>query len=409
MEGVRMKKLVGAAAVVAVLLSMATVAGAVAFTGTVAPTIFAGLADLNGSGTITAADSWTDFYGDTEIIGGGLDCDAWVTANDGVDGDGVIDADDDCLLVGFDGTADGVTITVSDGHFVERDGVAIPNGAKLPAVFNAGDPDNPSVVAADFAWQVLDGRVDANGNGLIDAGDCSVDIVNGWDILGPDCGFNPPTAVANAGLIDVDGNSIITAADDSPSGFFGHAVVDGFVQAVAPSAPTITSISPGSAAPGASVTITGTNLTGAQVTVCNVAAVETAVSATSVTFTVPTLAAGSCAVVVTTAGGTVSTTLQVLAGPTPPPGCTIIGTSGADTLTGTAGADTICAKSGADTVRAKQGDDVVKGAKGPDLLKGGKGNDLLRGGKGADRLIGGPGFDTCKGGKGPDSFINCEA
>jgi hypothetical protein len=83
--------------------------------------------------------------------------------------------------------------------------------------------------------------------------------------------FNPPTAVANAGLIDVDGNSIITAADDSPSGFFGHAVVDGFVQAVAPSAPTITSISPGSAAPGASVTITGTNLTGAQVTVCNVA------------------------------------------------------------------------------------------------------------------------------------------
>ena len=176
-----------------------------------------------------------------------------------------------------------------------------------------------------------------------------------------------------------------------------------------PLAPTITAITPSSAAPGASVTITGTNLTGGQVTVCGVAATETAVSATSITFTVPNLAAQSCSVVVTTAGGTASTTLTVLAGPAPTPGCTIVGTSGADTLEGTPGNDVICAKAGADTVRAKQGDDVLKGAKGSDLLKGGKGRDLLKGGPGADVLNGGPGRDTCKGGKGPDTLKNCEA
>jgi Ca2+-binding RTX toxin-like protein len=176
-----------------------------------------------------------------------------------------------------------------------------------------------------------------------------------------------------------------------------------------PAAPTITAITPSSAAPGASVTITGTNLTGAQVTVCGVAATETAVSATSVAFTVPTLAAQNCTVVVTTPGGTASTTLTVLAGPAPTPNCTIVGTSGPDTLIGTAGVDVVCAKAGADTVLSKEGDDNVKGAKGPDLLKGGKDNDLLRGGKGPDTLNGGPGFDTCKGGKGNDRFLNCEA
>ena len=32
---------------------------------------------LNGSGTITSADSWTAFYGDTSIINGQLDCNLW--------------------------------------------------------------------------------------------------------------------------------------------------------------------------------------------------------------------------------------------------------------------------------------------------------------------------------------------
>jgi Ca2+-binding RTX toxin-like protein len=412
LEGGRMTKRV-ATLVAAVVLALPLMAGpaiAAPFTGLVSPTIFGGLADLNGSGNITSADSWTAFYGDTDIIGGGLDCDAWATVNDGADGDGVIDSADDCTLVGFDGTANGVTITVSNGHFVEADGVSIANGFKLPTTFNAGDPDNPSVVAADFGWQVIAGRVDTNGDGVIDGDDCSVDIVNGWDILGPACGFNPATPTVDAGLIDTNGSFTITTADDSASGFFGLAVADGFVQAVPVVAlPTITSISPSSAAPGASVTITGTNLSGAQVTVCNTAATETVVSATSVTFTVPTVAAGTCAVVVTTPGGTVSTTMTVLAVTPPPTACTITGTAGPDTLTGTPGDDVICGKAGSDQIRGKQGNDVLRGAKGADLIKGGKGNDLLQGGKGADNLNGGPGFDTCKGGKGSDIVQNCEA
>ena len=47
-----------------------------------------------------------------------LDCDAWgAIANSGDEGDGVISTADDCSLVGYDGTPDGVTIDVVDGVF----------------------------------------------------------------------------------------------------------------------------------------------------------------------------------------------------------------------------------------------------------------------------------------------------
>jgi hypothetical protein len=314
------KRLISMAITVAVAMAVwIPTASAAAFTGLVSPTIFGGLADLNGSGTITSADSWTAFYGDTDVIGGALDCDAWTAPNDGADGDGLINGDDDCTLIGVDGTADGVTITVTDGHFVEADGVLIPNGFRLPAVFNASDPDNSSVVASDFAWQVLDGRVDANGNSIIDAGDCSVSIVNGWNILGPECGFNPPTALADAGLIDVNGDFVITAADDSASGFFGLAVVDGFVQAPVGGGGGgggggLVTISPTGGPVGTLVTITGSGLTGATVTVCGITAAIQSATDTSLTFLVPNVATGTCPVVITTAAQTLQTAFNVTTG-----------------------------------------------------------------------------------------------
>jgi hypothetical protein len=391
-----------------------TAALAAPLTGLVSPTIVGGLADLNGTGTITATDSWVDFYGDTEVISGALDCDAWGNvANDGSDGDGVIDGDDDCILIGVDGTADGTTIVVTNGSFATMDGVAIINGTKLPAVFNASDPTNTSVAAADFAWQVIGGRVDANGNNVIDDDDCSVGIVNGWDILGVSCGFNPPTGSADNGKIDVNGDFVITVADDSTAvgGFFGLAVEDGLVQAgAAVGAPTITSFTPTSGAVGTVVTITGTNLGGATVTFGGVAASCTANTAgTQLTCTVPVGAVTGKIVVTTTAGTATSATNFTVPGTPTPGGCTIVGTGGPDQLVGTEGDDVICAKAGADQVRAKAGNDLVKGAKGSDLLRGGPGDDTLRGGKGADVLRGGKGFDTCVGGKGNDTLKGCEA
>ncbi|KJY31239.1 DUF11 domain-containing protein [Streptomyces katrae] len=74
-------------------------------------------------------------------------------------------------------------------------------------------------------------------------------------------------------------------------------------------------------------------------------------------------------------------------------GCTIIGTSGADTLNGGYGNDVICALSGNDTVRASYGNDTVYA---------GPGNDNVDGGFGDDTLIGGPGNDTLTGYYGSD-------
>ncbi|WP_329316775.1 calcium-binding protein (plasmid) [Streptomyces sp. NBC_01278] len=108
-------------------------------------------------------------------------------------------------------------------------------------------------------------------------------------------------------------------------------------------------------------------------------------------------------------------------------GCTIIGTSGADTLTGGYFNDVICALGGNDTVRASYGNDTVYGGEGndnidggfgDDTLNGGPGNDVLTGYYGNDRLTttdgvagndtanGGPGSDTCTTDPG-DTRISC--
>ena len=210
-------------------------ATASALTGGVSPTIFGNLADLNGDGVVNGADDSSAFFGDTSIINGALDCDAWAASNDGAAGSGVIDSSDDCTLVGYDGTVDGVTIGVVDGQFATADGSPIPDGWPLPKVFNAAAPSNPSVVASDFAWSTIAGRVDANGDGAITGDDCSVGVVGVENVLGQTCGFSPTPPTSSNGLVDVNGDAAITASDTCVSGcFLGHNVTLGVVQAQGP-------------------------------------------------------------------------------------------------------------------------------------------------------------------------------
>lgn len=230
--------------VFSVQLVLAGAASATPFTGGVSPTVFDGLADLNGDNEVTGSDDSGAFYGDTAIIDGALDCNAWLlTPNEGSAGDGVINLLDDCTLIGVDGTADGVTIAVDDGAFDRPDG-------PLPTVFNASDPDDPSVVASDFAWSTISGKVDSNGDGTIDANDCTFgligsaddaglgDATDGADVLGNTagdtnpCGFgNPHPAAANNGLVDLNSDAVINASDTCANCFFGHNVTLGVVQA----------------------------------------------------------------------------------------------------------------------------------------------------------------------------------
>ena len=195
------------------------------------PKIFGGLADLNGDSS--DADNGQVFYGDTDIIGGKLDCDDWKNQtppqNAGTAGDGSITADDDCTLVGVDGTADGVTVEVVDGSFSTIDGAAIANGTALPALFKFPAVASTTVAAADFGWSTQFGRVDADGDGDATTGDdCSVNIVNSYDVLGSVCqGFTIPQG---NGLVDLNDDGKITAADSCSTGcFLGHKVSSGFV------------------------------------------------------------------------------------------------------------------------------------------------------------------------------------
>src|SRR5215218_10679802 len=167
---------------ICVQLALAAPAAARPLTGGFSPTIINGAADLNGDGVVNGRDDSNAFYGDTSIIDGFLDCDNWTTDNDGTAGDGVIDVNDNCTLIGYDGTADGVTINVVAGEFQVADG-------PLPTVFNAADPDNPDVSDSDFAWSAIGGRVDSNGNEFIDPDDCHFGLV-GETV---DAGLGDPT------------------------------------------------------------------------------------------------------------------------------------------------------------------------------------------------------------------------
>jgi Ca2+-binding RTX toxin-like protein len=325
----------GILALLAAQVLLAAPVAAASLTGGFSPKIISGLADVNGTATVTASDDANAFYGDTSIIDGMLDCDAWgATANDGGAGDGTITTADDCALVGYDGTPDGVTILVVDGVFQVGDG-------PLPTVFNAADPDNNDVGDADFAWSAIDGRVDANGDETITGDDCAFGLA-GADILGNpganECGFATAPNTANNGLVDLNGDQDITSADTCTNDcFFNHDVTLGKVQAI-PAPPTC-----------------------------------------------PGYASDSRNQVVGTSGA------DVLTGTS---GADIIcGLGGNDTISGRGGNDLLLGGTGRDTLRGGSGRDTLRGNSAADKLYGGLGADRLNGGTGNDNCHGGPGID----------------
>ena len=290
-------------------------ASAAAFSGGFSPTIIGGGADLNGDGVVNGRDDSNAYFGATSIIDGHLDCNAWgLTKNAGTVGSETIDSSDNCTLVGYDGTDDGVTITVANGSF------SWPTGTALPTVYNAADPANPGVFASDFAWSTIGGLVDSNGDEAIDGKDCTFgligqtvdaglgDATDGADVLGNtganQCGFATAPLVADNGKVDLNSSVTITSADSCTNGcFFGHNVTSGIVQGGG-AAPTITSFVPTSGPVGTSVTITGTNLTGATSVKFNgVSATITSNTATQIVTKVPT-GATTGPITVTTANGT---------------------------------------------------------------------------------------------------------
>jgi Ca2+-binding RTX toxin-like protein len=318
--------------------ALATPASATPFTGGFSPTVITGAADLNGDAVATGRDDAGGFYGDTAIIDGFLDCNTWgLTANAGSAGDLAITAADDCTLVGYDGTADGVTIPVLNGAFVMTDG-------PLPTVFNAGDPANPDVGDSDFAWSTIDGRVDSNGNEFIGGADCHFgmigetvdaglgDATDGADILGNpganQCGFATAPDPADNGLVDLNSDSLITSADSCADGcFFGHDLNRGRVQSLSAECP-----------------------------------------------------------------GYAGDTRNQVVGTSGPD--TLTGTAGRDIICGLGGNDTLSGLARNDVLLGGRGADDVSGGRNADLLRGGPGSDRLNGGSGVDSCVGGPGRDT---------------
>jgi Ca2+-binding RTX toxin-like protein len=353
--------------VLCVQLALAAPAGAVPLTGGFSPTIVGGGADLDGNGVVNGSDDANAFYGDTSIIDGKLDCDAWgAIANQGDAGDGSITLADDCSLVGYDGTPDGVTIDVVNGFFEVGDG-------PLPSVFNAGNPDNADIGDSDFAWSARDGRVDSNGNELIDGDDCHFGLVgetndaglgdptDGTDVLGNpganQCGFASAPNTADNGLVDLNDDADITSADSCSNGcFFGLDIATGKVQAVG--CPGFESDPRNQiVGTGAGETLVGTS--GPDI-ICGLGGADL-----------------------------------------------LKGKGGNDLILGAGGADEILGGDGADTAKGGDGGDEIRGGKGGDDLFGQKGNDDLFGQKGPDLLNGGPGNDSCSGGPGNNTLKKC--
>jgi Ca2+-binding RTX toxin-like protein len=349
------------------------------FSGGFSPFIVNGRADLNGNRVVNGRDDSNAFYGDTSIIDGFLDCNAWTSDNDGTAGDGVITAADDCTLVGYDGTANGKTIEVVDGEF------QVGNGF-LPTIFNAANPDNPDVGDSDFAWSAINGRVDSNGNEFIDFNDCHFGLIgrirdaglgdptDGADILGntqantDPCGFGSPTpAAADNGKVDWNSDHDITSADSCTNGcFFGHNLRNGLVQTLeCPGfAGDPRNDVRGTAGPDTLVGTSGRDI------ICGL---------------------GGNDLLIGRGGNDL-----------------LLGGGNADVLRGGAGADTLRGGGGGDVLRGGPGPDRLSGGRGNDDLFGGRGNDVLLGGRGRDHLDGGRGIDTCRGGPGRDTFIRCE-
>lgn len=223
-------------------------ADATAYSGTLAPIAFGGALDMNGDGSGDASDNAQAFFGDTDILGGYIDCDGWgilaADVNAGSVGDGSIDASDVCVLRAYDGSADGLFIWVENGAmtwisdtFATPDKRAIPDGWPVPAIFtNVATPTSTSVAAADFAWQALAGKVDSNGSGAIDSDDCTIDVIGGIDVLGSALACAGTVSSIYNGYVDLNDDLLITASDTCVNGcFLGRNVTRGLVQLETPS------------------------------------------------------------------------------------------------------------------------------------------------------------------------------
>jgi hypothetical protein len=332
-----------------IALLLAGPAGAGPLTGGFSPTIVGGGADVNGDGVVNGTDDANAFYGDTSIIDGNLDCDAWgAVANDGSAGTGTINGGDDCSLVGYDGTPDGVTIKVVNGVFQVADG-------PLPTVFNASNPDNADIGDSDFAWSAIDGRVDSNGNEGIDSDDCHVGLILGIDVLSNTivdsnpCGFASSPNTADNGLLDFNNDQDITGADSCSNGcFFGLDVDNGKVQ-------------------------------------------EAECAGFEGDPRHDVIGTSGPDVLIGTAGRDI-----------------ICGRGGGDTLIGAGANDLLLGGGAADIMRGGDGRDVLRGGRGNDSLRGNDGGDRLFGNGGRDHLDGGAGFDRGFGGPGHDTFVSCE-
>ena len=86
-----------------------------------------------------------------------------------------------------------------------------------------------------------------------------------------------------------------------------------------------------------------------------------------------------------------------------PPGETVVGTDGNDSLDGTGGGDTIAGGSGSDTIDGGGGDDEISGSTENDTIFGGSGDDNIGGGTGDDSIEGDTGNDTIGAGRGNDT------
>ena len=144
----------------------------------------------------------------------------------------------------------------------------------------------------------------------------------------------------------------------------------------------------------------------------------------------------TCALASVPSGGSVTIDVRVRAGF----GCTVLGTSGNDTLTGTTASDIICGGGGSDTITGNGGTDTVygygnrvgglltltsvsnqaslawnavttttatvlvsvAGTDGNDTITTGSGVDTILGEEGGDIITAGAGADTVNGGAGPD-------
>ncbi len=84
--------------------------------------------------------------------------------------------------------------------------------------------------------------------------------------------------------------------------------------------------------------------------------------------------------------------------------CTIVGSTGGETLDGTASDDVICGLGGTDSINGLGGADTLVGGSQNDTINGGAGDDTIFGRAGSDTITGGPDRDNIFGSEGCDTL-----